>query len=180
MVVAAVSGAYNVGYNQGSKDLESYEESGKFKLPETLAALNQVSELVRDQLSDITKLEQLETDVVSLREENLVLSKEKEKLERTNEQLKIKHDILQQQLKEILSPVEDFTLRQGETKKLIPNFATLGLYYKYSNFVTVTLFNETNDMNIGDTLKFDFSNTNCRLELLLIADEFTKFSFGCP
>ncbi len=154
------------------QQIEAYEKSQNWKLPETLEEIRKASKQLTLQLKDKQELEKLRVQVDDLSAKNQSTQIE---LKETQTKLTEATDTLSK----LILKAQTVDLTEGETADLIENKETIGIQSVYPSRAVVTLFNSTKFLNIGDSVTYKFSNKECQVTLTKIHAKVVTFKHGC-
>ena len=172
-VTAAITWEIRKDYIDDLKrQLETYEKSGTWKLPETLSEIRSASQLLTLQLSEKQELDRL-------RKLESSLLAEKKQLEATLKQTNEKLVEAQRTLESMTLKATTFELQAKHTASLVANNIFLGLKSIHPDYVSVTISNESHFLGVGESKSYSFGGKRCTVTLLKISPDRATFSHGC-
>ena len=181
IVVSGVTWAYNIGYNNGARDIVDVK-TFKDKLPQMIEDLNKVSNALaptRKMIDDNERLSaQAATDAAQMKELE-------QKVKDQTAQLSAQTDKLSTYEAQIakLFPVEQInvTIQQSSARQLIPNALTIGVE-------DIDIYNKTVDaringgrqyMYVNDPKEVRVADRTCTVDILRIDKPNVEFLVAC-
>jgi predicted nuclease with TOPRIM domain len=157
------------------RQIESYEKSNNWKLPETITEIRKASEALTLQLNERKELEALRAETAKLREHN----------SRLEAALKTSSDKLataEATLDNIIRKTDVIELSEGQSAALVENNVYLGVKNVARTYASVSLAERSEILDIGETKKYSFGAKACRVTLLRVlpgAPNRAVFNHGC-
>lgn len=155
--------------------VESYEKSTNWKLPEAIAEIRNASETLALLIGERKELDALRAESERLREVKVQLE---ESLKQSTEKLLT----AEENLSKILLKAESVELMEGQSAPLIKNTIYLGVTHVSSSSVHVLLAERSEYIDVGQSKKFSFGNKTCQVTLLRVVGESPRravFNHGC-
>lgn len=184
--------------------VSSYEKAKEWKLPEAIMHMEKASAHLDSKLSSILDNKRLEEQVLNLNErlkekndENLRIIREKDneiqriKKEKDDIVIKLDKDLVtaRKELKKandfissLYTKVEEFTLKKGESKKLLGMDVVMSVIdvNSYGNWASVVIENRKYSMYVGNVSTISHGSEYCQTSLNRIPDEESvDFTFTC-
>jgi len=157
------------------RQVESYEKSTTWKLPETLAEMKRTSEALSIQLAERKEL-------VALRVESAKAREEVARLEAGLKESTGKLASAQSTLDNIIRKAESVELAEGQSAALVENTIFLGVRIVTSTSTHIVLADRNEAINVGESRAFTFGSKSCRVTLLRISEGAPRratFGYGC-
>ncbi len=161
------------------RQISVYEQSKGWKLPETLAQLNVISEKLQEQFSERALLDKLKVEKQRALEANGDLQRRLTVSENLNASLQARTASLEADLQKSIAQTTTINLKQGESADLVRNRLSLGVSSIYSSWVTGYLDNESISINVGQNRSLEVSGKKCVLTLKRIEQSTAMFAFSC-
>jgi len=157
------------------RQVEAYEKSSTWKLPETLVEIKKASETLTMQLSDRKELEALRSESAKGRTEHARLS---EALAQSEAMLVAANATLDK----LVHKSNSVELTEGQSTALVENKIYLGVTIATSTSTHVTLENRSAFLNVGESKEYSFAGKSCQVTLLRVTEGAPRratFSYGC-
>lgn len=154
------------------RQVEVYEKSNSWKLPETLSSIKQASDQFLLSSKEKTELSELRANA------NAIASKLKS-LTSELETAKEKLVATEQQLAQFTIPAAIVELSEGDSKFIVENHVNLALKMSMRSEAYVRLANRDRPISLGETVEYQAGAKNCKLTLLKTDDKKAKFQNAC-
>ncbi|AVH39522.1 hypothetical protein AL532_25990 [Pseudomonas monteilii] len=165
--------------NDLKNQIDSYEKSSSWKLPETLKQLSSVSAKLEKQIQAQADLEKLKLENEKLEKINKELTKKLDTATEESGTLRTQISTLSDQLRETLITPQELALSNGTSAYLVKNKIALGVETIYPTWVTGYINNDYISLNIGNLKSINVMNNTCTLRLTKIVPPSAYFSYTC-
>lgn len=165
--------------NDLKNQIETYEKSNSWKLPETLKQLNSASEKLDKQLQSQADIAKLMIDKEELEKTNSQLKKTFNSLSEENGSLRIQVSSLTNRLREVLITPKELVLTRGTSTFLVKNEIALGVESVYPTWVTGHINNGSFSLYVGNQKSIEVMNETCNLTLTKISPPSAYFNYTC-
>jgi hypothetical protein len=172
--VGAVGGGgtliYNIGFNNGARDLATVESFGK-KLPILIDDIDKVSKALAEKTDLIDRNQKLvkeAADATSERQKFEDLAKKQTKdLEEKEKRIADLNSLVEKAF-----PPEEIkvSIGQGTAERVIPNLLTIGVNSAYGTSVVAYVNGQYTTFYPGDPKKLQLGDRNCTIELVQAAN----------
>ncbi|ULL06115.1 hypothetical protein JNO42_03645 [Pseudomonas putida] len=180
-VIVTVTWEIRKDYIENLKsEISALKETEKWKVPETIKHLNSISEKLDGQMSFKADYERLKLEEKDFESTKAKLAQELESSKRKINELQSSIYKLTNQIKDISTPPQEFSLQRGESIELLKNSVVLGIEAAYESLVLIRLNNDdTKKLYIGNNLIVTSGDKACTLTVKKLIDGSATFNFRC-
>ena len=154
------------------RQIEAYEKSNKWKLPDTLTSIKLASDSLVLNANERKEFNELRKEAAPMRE----------KINKLGSDLNVamaKLALADLELAKISVPTTIIELNEGDSKFIIENSVNLALLSALSTTSRIRLANIERSISLGETIEYRAGPKNCRLTLLKGTNSSAKFQSAC-
>lgn len=157
-----------------TKQIDTYKESEKWKLPETLNKINLASEKLSLNIDDKNELSQGRKEIQQLTVKN-------EELQRNLETSKKSLQAVNDALNKIALKNDSFTVYSRDSFPVVNNMKYISVKIIGYNSVSGIFEDQSYDIDVGSSLSYKVGTLSCRITLVKMSsrDDYATFNRSC-